>query len=908
MSEQLEKTHITIGLLAHVDAGKTTLAENILYTSGGIRKLGRVDHGDAFLDSHELERSRGITIFSKQAEVLLKAGDWTRKVTLLDTPGHVDFSAETERTLQVLDAAILVVSGADGVQGHVETLWKLLKRHKIPVFIFVNKMDQNVRDRVALLTELKERLDENCVDFTFYKEEMERAAKEQYERYLKPLGHMYGEMPGKHEEWQEAVAMCEETLMEQYLEDGRVEEESLKKAIRERKVFPCYFGSALKQFGVEEFLEGLVQYTTLPQYSEEFAARVYKITRDQNGNRLTHLKVLGGSLKVKQLIGDEKADQLRIYNGSGFQLVDEIRAGGICAITGLTKTYSGQGLGAVGEGEAPMLVPILNYTLLLPDGCDVHKMLKNLYLLEEEIPELHIVWREQRSEICAQVMGEVQVEILKDIIEKRFGVAVEFGNGSIVYKETLLEPVVGIGHYEPLRHYAEVHLLLEPGSGLVFATNCSEDKLDKNWQRLILTHLEEKPHVGVLTGSEITDMKITIIAGRAHLKHTEGGDFRQATYRAVRHGLKRGKCRLLEPIYEFSLEIPTECLGRAMNDIQRMKGSFEDPQTFGEMSLLTGAAPVVNMNGYQSEVISYSRGRGRLSCRFKGYEPCHNEEEIIAAYGYDSEHDLENPTGSVFCARGAGFYVDWQQVAEYAHVDSGWSGSVEAQEDTDIPEQVLANTSSYDDRFISQEEIEEIYERTFGHRAKDKNPWNRPVSRTVTAPPKEVVYNPKKQEKLKEYLLVDGYNIIFAWEDLKELSKTNVESARSKLLDILCNYQGYMKNTLIVVFDAYKVKGNPGSVSKYHNIYVVYTKEAETADQYIEKTVHEIGRKYHVTVATSDALEQMIIWGQGATRLSAQGLREEIESLGRQRQEDWKADNPGERYFPFEALLKREDE
>ncbi len=882
MSRQSEK--IVAGILAHVDAGKTTLAEQILYVSGGIRKLGRVDHGDAFLDSHELERSRGITIFSKQAEVVLKTESGERKLTLLDTPGHVDFSAETERTLQVLDVAILVISGADGVQGHVETLWKLLKRYEIPVFLFVNKMDQAGTDKDALLEELKSKLDENCVDF--------------------------GQLETGDETVLEAVAMCSEELMEQYLESGMVDASGLKKAICERKLFPCFFGSALKGMGVEAFLDGLVKYTTLPKYGEDFAARIYKISRDNNGNRLTHLKVLGGALKVKQLIGEEKADQLRIYNGTTFQLADVVSAGSICAVTGLSDTFCGQGLGAVGEGEAPVLVPVLNYRLELPEGCDVHKMLKNLYVLEEEIPELHIVWREQSSEIHAQVMGEVQVEILKDIIEKRFGVAVEFGSGSIVYKETILEPVEGIGHFEPLRHYAEVHLLLEPleaGSGLVFATDCSEDELDKNWQRLILTHLEEKAHVGVLTGSEITDMKITLIAGRAHLKHTEGGDFRQATYRAVRHGLKRGKCRLLEPVYEYTLEIPTECVGRAMNDIQRMKGTFEDPETLGEMSVLTGTAPVVNMNGYQSEVISYSRGRGRLACRFKSYEPCHNEEEIIETYGYDSEHDLENPTGSVFCAHGAGFYVDWQQVADYAHVDSGWSGAAQMWEESDESEMLPVNMPTYDDRFISQEEIEEIFERTYGHRAKDKNPWNRPVRRTITAPPKEVVYNPKKQEKLKEYLLVDGYNIIFAWEDLKELAKTNVESARSKLLDILCNYQGYMKNTLIVVFDAYKVKGNPGSVSKYHNIYVVYTKEAETADQYIEKTVHEIGHKYHVTVATSDALEQMIIWGQGATRLSAQGLLEEVQSVDRERQEEWKVENPGERYFPFEALLKREE-
>lgn len=873
--------------------------------------MGRVDHGDAFLDSHELERSRGITIFSKQAEIELKTNAGGRKITLLDTPGHVDFSAETERTLQVLDIAVLVISGADGVQGHVETLWKLLKSHKIPVFLFINKMDQAGTNREKLMAEVKQKLDVNCVDFTFAGNENNGYEREKFPEYLKQLGYLPEEETKEYEQWQEAVAMCEDGLTEAYLDSGRVEEEEVRGAIRKRKIFPCYFGSALKQFGVEEFLEGFVRYTSLPEYDEEFGARVYKISRDANGNRLTHMKVMGGSLKVKQVLGEDKVDQIRIYNGTGFQLTDEASAGSICAVTGLTKTFCGQGMGILGEGTEPILVPVLNYRVELPEGCDIHKMLKNLYQLEEEIPELHIVWREQSSEILAQVMGEVQVEILKDVIEKRFGAAVEFGNGSIVYKETLLEPVEGIGHFEPLRHYAEVHLLLEPGepgSGLVFATDCSEDELDKNWQRLILTHLEEKAHVGVLTGSEITDMKITLIAGRAHLKHTEGGDFRQATYRAVRHGLKRGKCRLLEPVYEYTLEIPTECVGRAMNDIQRMKGTFEDPQTLGEMSVLTGMAPVVNMNGYQAEVISYSRGRGRLSCRFKCYEPCHNEEEIIEAYGYDSEHDLENPTGSVFCAHGAGFYVDWQQVADYAHVDSGWEDATEVVEDLAEQDMFLVNTPAYDDRFISQEEIEEIFERTYGHRAKDKNPWNRPVSRTVTAPPKEVVYNPKKQEKLKEYLLVDGYNIIFAWEDLKELSKTNVESARSKLLDILCNYQGYMKNTLIVVFDAYKVKGNSGSVSKYHNIYVVYTKEAETADQYIEKTVHEIGRKYHVTVATSDALEQMIIWGQGATRLSAQGLREEVESVGRQRQEEWKAGNPGERYFPFEALLKKGDE
>ena len=875
MYKQTKK--LVVGILAHVDAGKTTLAESILYVSGGIRKLGRVDHGDAFLDSHELERARGITIFSKQAEVVLCNEEETRHITLLDTPGHVDFSAETERTLQVLDVAVLVISGADGVQGHVETLWKLLERYQIPVFLFVNKMDQPGTNSEELLHQLRKKLNDNCVDFTHA-----QAATNPGENML---------FTGEEEHFSEAVAMCSEELMDQYLENGFVERLSLRQAIAKRQVFPCFFGSALKLRGIEKFLEGLVTYTTLPQYPQEFAARVYKITRDPNKNRLTHLKVLGGSLKVKQMIGEEKADQLRIYSGTGYELTDVAEAGSICAVTGLADTFCGQGLGAAREGEQPVLVPVLNYRIELPDGCDVHKMLQNLYLLEEEIPEMHIVWREQSSEIHVQVMGEVQVEILKDIIAERFGVSVELTSGSIVYKETILEPVVGIGHFEPLRHYAEVHLLLEPGepgSGLVFDTNCSEDELDKNWQRLILTHLEEKKHVGVLTGSEITDMKITLIAGRAHQKHTEGGDFRQATYRAVRHGLKRAKSQLLEPVYEYTLEIPTECIGRAMSDIQRMKGTFTEPQTKGELSLIQGTAPVVTMNGYQSEVNAYARGRGRLTCRFQCYAPCHNEEEIIETYGYDSERDLENPTGSVFCAHGAGYTVHWQDVESYAHVENGWKNpdTITQKEDSN---QSVAEQRAYQDKYISQEEIEEIFERTYGNRAKDKNPWNRQMKPKISAPAREVTYHPKKKEPIKEYLLVDGYNIIFAW------------------VDMLSNYQGYLNNTLIVVFDAYKVKGNPGSVAKYHNIYVVYTKEAETADQYIEKTVHEIGRKYHVTVATSDALEQMIIWGQGATRLSAPGLREEIDAYNKERQEEWKAQNPGERYFPFEKLITRDE-
>ena len=858
-----------------------------MYLSGALRKLGRVDHGNAFLDTHELERARGITIFSKQAEVMLKTLAGDMQVTLLDTPGHVDFSAETERTLQVLDAAILVISGADSVQGHVQTLWKLLKRYGIPVFLFINKMDQAGTDKAALLQEIKEKLDENCLDFTEVNEEL-----------------------------MDSLSMCSEELMNAYLETGELDPSLIGEAVFARKVFPCFFGSALKIWGVEEFLNGLVTYAKKKDYPETFGARVYKITRDGSGNRLTHMKITGGRLKVKSVIGEDKIDQIRVYSGTQFKLEEEVEAGSVCAVTGLADTFCGQGLGWEKEGAAPVLVPVLNYQIILPEGCDVHKMLKNMYQLEEEIPELHILWQEQKGEIHAQVMGEVQVEILRSLIEDRFGVQVDFGEGSIVYKETILNTVEGIGHYEPLRHYAEVHLLLEPleeGSGVVFETDCSEDELDKNWQRLVMTHLEEKKHVGVLTGSEITDMKITLIAGRAHLKHTEGGDFRQSTYRAVRHGLKQAQSRLLEPYYEYSLEIPTESLGRAMTDIQRMHGEFGDPFTLGDMTILSGSCPVVTMNGYQSEVNSYSRGRGKLTCRFKCYAPCHNEEEVIAAYGYDSERDLENPTGSVFCAHGAGFVVPWEQVEDYAHIESGWKEKQRrscgrGEEDdmsgtnADSRRGMYPQGSSGGDRFISQEEIEDIFERTYGTRAKDKNPWNRPAPRRVSVPEREVVYNPKKQEKLEEYLLVDGYNIIFAWEDLKELSLVNVEGARTKLMDILCNYQGYVKNTLIVVFDAYKVKGNPGSVAKYNNIHVVYTKEAETADQYIEKVVHQIGRKYKVTVATSDALEQLIIWGQGANRMSAQGLREEIERHNRERQAEWSEQNLGEKYFPFQDL------
>lgn len=854
-----EKQHICIGLLAHVDAGKTTLAESLLYHTGAIRKMGRVDYQNAFLDTYELERARGITIFSKQAGFTL--GD--REVVLLDTPGHVDFSAEMERTLQILDYAVLIIGGTDGVQGHVETLWRLLRQYKIPVFLFINKMDQDGADPAEILKELQGRLDEKCIDFT--------ASQPQ-------------------EEFMENLAMCDETILETYLEEGEISKEQVRELIARRKVFPCYFGSALKSQGIREFLKGLETYTKVPDYPDTFGAKVYKISRDEKGSRLTYMKITGGSLKVKQVLSgedwEEKADQIRIYSGAGFEAVKEAPAGSVCAVTGLTRTHAGQGLGIEQASGEPLLIPVLNYEIQLPEECDVHQMFLKLRQLEEEEPELHIVWNPQLNEIHAQVMGEVQIEILKNMIQERFGISVEFGSGNIVYKETIEEPVEGTGHFEPLRHYAEVHLLLEPGepgSGLEFAVSCSEDMLDKNWQRLILTHLEEKAHKGVLTGSDITDMKITLVAGKAHLKHTEGGDFRQATYRAVRQGLRKARSVLLEPVYEYRLEVPSDMVGRAMTDIRKMYGTFQGPEIEGEMSVLTGVAPVVTMGGYQSEVTAYTRGRGRLSCTLKGYQPCHNAEEVIEAAGYEPDADMENPTGSVFCAHGAGFVVKWDEVDTYAHIQTEL-GLEESDQETILHTQPAQPYKSFDEIRLDQEELEEIFTRTYGPIRRERNAFQK-TSRTVTAPASPRKSKPKEPEK--EYLLVDGYNIIFAWEDLNELAKVNIEGARNKLMDILCNYQGYKKCTLILVFDAYKVEGGQGSVQKYHNIHVVYTKEAETADQYIEKTVHEIGKKYHVTVATSDALEQVIILGQGADRLSARNLREEIQRMKEEIREDY---------------------
>ena len=896
-SENKPEKQITMGILAHVDAGKTTLSEGILYTCKAIRKLGRVDHQDAFLDTNTLERNRGITIFSKQAECTL--GEFG--ITLLDTPGHVDFSAEMERTLQVLDYGILVISGADGVQGHTETLWRLLSRYQIPVFLFINKMDQPGTDRETLLVELKEKLDTNCVDFS---------------------------ADQTSEDWKEQVAVCDEQVMEAYLEGEEISRVQIQKMIWERKLFPCYFGSALKLTGVKEFLEDLKLRIRESSYPESFGAKIYKITRDSQGERLSHMKITGGALKVKSVLSNgkpgesgediwqEKVNQIRIYSGEKYTMVSEVKAGTVCAVTGLTATYPGQGLGSEQASDMPVLEPVLSYRIGLPEEVNGHQALLQLRQLEEEEPLLHIVWNGTLGEIYAQVMGEVQIEILKSLIKERFGMTVTFDEGNIVYKETILEPVEGVGHFEPLRHYAEVHPLLEPGetgSGLIFAADCSEDVLDRNWQRLILTHLEEREHKGVLIGAPITDMKITLLTGRAHIKHTEGGDFRQATYRAVRQGLRKAKSQLLEPYYEFRLEVPSEQVGRSMTDIQKMLGEFDPPKTEGEMTVLTGSAPVVTMRDYQKEVISYTSGRGRLSCTLKGYYPCHNQEEVVEAVGYDPEADLENPTGSVFCAHGAGFVVNWDQVEDYMHVESGWNAP--AGQETKPEKPVTAkNWKEENEKYLATEkELEEIFERTYGPIRKlgEEPPAGRSVkgwkkSRRDPLEGYGKSSSDYKQKKTpdgeKEYLLVDGYNIIFAWEDLKELAAVNIDGARERLMDILCNYQGFKKSTLILVFDAYKVKGNPGSVETYHNIHVVYTKEAETADQYIEKTVHEIGRKYRVTVATSDQLEQVIILGQGGQRMSARELLEDVIEVSHQIRETARQKRSSDKNYLFDHL------
>lgn len=880
---------LVIGILAHVDAGKTTLSESMLYQSGSIRKLGRVDKGDAFLDTYELERERGITIFSKQAQLSIDG----LQITLLDTPGHVDFSAEMERTLQVLDYAILVISGADGVQGHTETLWKLLERYHIPVFLFINKMDQNGTDEAALMNELKKRLDENCVDFS----------------------------QTDTDELNESIAMCSEALLEQYLESGEIEDTQIRNLIRKRNLFPCYFGSALKVTGVDEFMRGIMNYTEVATESEEakFGAKVYKISRDDQGNRLTYIKVTSGCLKVKDLLSgrdrrkekdwEEKINQIRIYSGAKFETVNQAERGMICAVTGLSQTYPGEGLGIERDSDIPILEPVLTYQIQLPEDCEVHSMLEKLRQLEEEEPLLHIIWNEKLGEIYAQIMGEVQMEVLKSLIWERFHVRIEFGKGNIVYKETIRQPVEGVGHFEPLRHYAEVHLLLEPaeaGTGLHFFSNCSQDTLDLNWQRLILTHLEEKEHCGVLTGSAITDMHITLTTGKAHQKHTEGGDFRQATYRAVRQGLKKAESILLEPYYSYRLEVPADMIGRAMTDVQRMNGSFDTPIQDGESAILTGSAPVVTMRDYQTEVISYTKGRGRLSCTLEGYKPCHNQEEVVKEVGYDSERDLDNPTGSVFCAHGAGFVVKWDEVENYMHLQSTLESKESLDEELIFPTAAARRASTYLE--MTEEDRKELDAMVEASRRKREAARKSYAYRKDFSNEKIAVNGSTKsysnKKKQKEYLLVDGYNIIFAWEELNELAQVNMDAARGCLQDVLCNYQGIKKCELILVFDAYKVEGFSGEIQKYHNIHVVYTKEAETADQYIEKVAHEIGRKYLVTVATSDGTEQVIIRGQGCHLLSAKELKEEVEFANKELRQYYSEDTSLERNYLFQYLDK----
>ena len=838
---------ICMGLLAHVDAGKTTLSEGVLYLSGAVRKLGRVDHRDAFLDTDAQERERGITIFSKQAE--FSWGDTA--FTLLDTPGHVDFSAEMERTLQALDCAVLVVSGSDGIQGHTRTLWKLLQRHGIPTFLFINKMDLAGSDRAALLVQLQNKLDGGCLDFT---------------AGLCPL--------------QEDLASLDEELMDKYLEGGEVAAEDVSSLVARRLVFPCFFGSALKLEGVKELLEGLSQYIPAPVYGKEFAARVFKIARD-GADRLTYIKVTGGRLKVRSLLNgegwQEKVNQIRVYSGTKYQTLDEAPAGTVCALTGLNTARPGETLGAEPPALEPELEPVLTYQVVLPPGCDVHAFLRNLRQLEEEDPQLRVVWNELLGEIHLQLMGEIQLEVMTRLIWERFGVEVSFGAGNIVYRETIAEPVEGVGHFEPLRHYAEVHLLLEPGprgSGLRLSSACSADQLDLNWQRLILTHLGEKRHRGILTGSPITDMKITLVAGRAHLKHTEGGDFRQATYRAVRQGLMQARNILLEPHYDFQLELPHDCVGRAMNDLQAMGGSIEGPEQEGEGSILTGHAPVAGLRGYWKEVAAYTRGRGRLACSLRGYEPCANQEEAVARFAYDPERDLENTPDSVFCSHGAGVAVKWYEVREHMHVDSGLRLGMEPP--APEPAAPAGGERQYRGGSLEQDkELQAVFERTYGKVDRDMafQPQKKPARTSLD----EGKYTIRDQKTGPEYLLVDGYNIIFAWDELKELARQDVAAARAALEDILSNYQGFRKCIVILVFDAYKVKGNPGSVEKRGSIYVVYTKEAETADAYIEKATYDLGKDHRVRVATSDGLEQLIILGHGALRLSARAFRAEVE-------------------------------
>lgn len=850
---QAQTRSIVLGVLAHVDSGKTTLSEAMLYRAGVIRKLGRVDHRDAFLDTDALERARGITIFSKQA--LLDAGQ--THITLLDTPGHVDFSAEAERTLQVLDYAVLVISGPGGVQSHTETLWQLLRRYRIPTFVFVNKMDLPGPPRAELLEQLNRRLGEGFVDF--------------------------GADPAARDE---ALALCDERLMDAWLEQGALEDGQILPAIARRHVFPCWFGSALRLDGVDPLLEGLDRFTRPAPALSAFGAAVFKVSQDEQGARLTWLRVTGGELKVKDLLSGEgpegpwaeKANQLRLYSGTKYTLAERVGPGQVCAVTGLTQCRPGQGLGAQRDSEPPALEPVLSYQVLLPEGADAHAALDKLRRLEQEDPQLHVVWNETLGQIHLQLMGEIQLEVLRTLLAQRFGLEVSFGPGGILYKETITEPIEGVGHYEPLRHYAEVHLKLEPlppGSGMQYAADCREEVLDKNWQRLVLTHLEEKQHLGVLTGAPLTDMKITLIAGKAHLKHTEGGDFRQATYRAVRQGLMMGKSQLLEPWYSFRLEVPAENIGRAITDIQRREGTFDPPETGLETAVLTGTAPVATLRDYPVELAGYTHGRGRISLTPVGYRPCHNAAQVIAESGYQPQHDLDNPADSVFCAHGAGFVVSWADVRSHMHVDSGWGKSQRPADAAPAP--CPRRAAAYRATLEEDAELMKIFERTYGPIKRDPLAAFRPVKKTERPD-----FAAQSWTIAPEYLLVDGYNLIFAWEELSALAKQSLDAARTRLADILCNYQGYKKCVVILVFDAYRVPGSPGAIEQYHNIHIVYTKEAETADMYIERVTHEIGKQRRVRVVTSDGAEQIIILGHGALRVSSRLFQQEVEEVERE--------------------------
>lgn len=846
---------IVVGILAHVDSGKTTLSEALLYQSGNINKLGRVDHRDSFLDTFSLERDRGITIFSKQAVLKYKDTEFT----LLDTPGHVDFSAETERTLQVLDYAVLVISATDGIQSHTQTLWKLLSKYNVPCFIFINKMDLDNADKKRVITELKTKFSDGCVDFS----------------------------NEDKDEFYENIALCDEALLNQYYETETVKTDDIINCIKDRKIFPCLFGSALKLTGVNAFLDCLYNYTEMPQYGSAFAGKVYKISEDK-GQRLTFLKITGGNLKVKEILqsdknkNSEKINQIRIYSGEKFTAMDTVSAGTICAVTGITFTTPGDGLGIENSTGLPVLEPVLTYKLNLPADVDVHTALEKMRILENEDPQLKVVWNERLGEINVQLMGDIQLEILQAIIRDRFGIQASFGKGNIIFKETISDTVEGVGHFEPLRHYAEVHLLLKPlkrDSGVVFKTGCKEDLLDKNWQRLILTHLYEKTHIGVLTGSPITDMEITLVSGRAHAKHTEGGDFRQATYRAVRQGLRSANSVLLEPVYEFTLEVPTENIGRAMMDIQRMSGSFNPPETVGDYSVINGTAPVSTMYDYSRDVMQYTHGKGKLMCALKGYEPCHNADEVIADIGYDCDADTDNPCDSVFCSHGAGYNVKWNEIKSHMHLPSALS-TPKSDYVPSISKTEFSKCKDKDNLFALDKELMQIFEQTYGpikNRSANQNHFT--FTQKAESKNENKKYKSSRPARYDgtEYLLVDGYNVIFAWDSFKELSKDNIEGARNMLINILCNYQGYKKCEVILVFDAYKVKGSSREVEKVNNINIVYTKEAETADMYIEKVSHKLAKNNKVRVVTSDALEQLIILGNGALRVSSKEFLYEIQ-------------------------------